>query len=225
MVFTGFTTASIEFLKNLAANNNKEWFENNRNIYETCLLEPLKQLSMRLGVVVSSIDKEIEIAPQVNKTISKIYRDTRFSRNKSPFRTGLWLTFKRPHKLWGNVPEFYFYFTPEEYQYGMGYYAATSDNMRCLREYISRYPQRFREIIEAYKSQSCFALAGKNYKKAIPNELSEEFQSWFQKKNIEVSCIKKIDRSFYGKDLGKTLANAYQFNAALYLFITDSLNK
>jgi len=225
MVFTGFTTASITFLKNLAANNNKEWFENNRNIYESCLLEPLKQLSTGLGVVVSSIDKEIEIAPQVNKTISKIYRDTRFSRDKSPFRTGLWLTYKRLNKLWGNVPEFYFYFTPEEYQYGMGYYAATSDNMRCLREYISRYPQRFGKIIEAYKDSDCFELVGENYKKAIPNELPEEFQPWFQKKNIAVSCIKKIDRNFYDKDLEQILADAYQFNAELYLFIIDSINR
>lgn len=224
MVFTGFTTASIEFLKNLAANNNKEWFENNHNIYETCLLEPLKKLSMGLGVVVSSIDKEIEIAPQVNKTISKIYRDTRFSHDKQPFRTGLWLTFKRPNKLWGNVPEFYFYFTPEEYQYGMGYYAATSYNMRCLREYISRYPQRFREIIEAYKGQDSFKLIGENYKKTIPNELPEEFQPWFQKKDIAVTCIRKIDQNFYDINFGQILADAYQLNAALYLFITDSIN-
>ncbi len=223
MAFTGFTKTAIEFLKNLAANNNKEWFENNRDTYEAHLLKPLKQLSAELGVVINNIDKEIEIAPKVNKTISKIYRDTRFSNDKSPFRTGLWLTFRRPNKLWGNVPEFYFYFTPEEYQYGMGYYAATSENMRCMREHISRDPQRFKKIIEAYENQDCFKLVGENYKKLIPNELPEEFHLWYQKKNIAVSCTKKIGQGFYAENLGQVLADAYKFNAEFYLFIIESI--
>ena len=137
MSFTGFTNTTIGYLKDLAANNNKEWFENNRETYEVHLLSPLRQLSTSLGIVIMSIDKEIEIAPNVNKTISRIYRDIRFSNDKSPFRTDQWLTFRRPNKQWGNVPEFYFYFTPEEYQYGMGFYAATSQNMKLIRSHLS----------------------------------------------------------------------------------------
>jgi uncharacterized protein (TIGR02453 family) len=222
MSFTGFTKTAITFLKDLAVNNNKEWFEKNRSLYEEHLLTPLKKLSSELGGVISSIDKEIEIAPQVNKTISKIYRDTRFSNDKSPFRTGLWLSFRRPNKVWGNVPEFYFYFTPEEYQYGMGYYTATPENMRRLREQISQYPDIFKKIIESYKNQDYFKLVGDNYKKIIPNELPEEFQPWYQKKNIAVSYTSKIDQGFYDANLGQILADAFNFNAELYLFLRDS---
>ena len=205
MTFTGFTKTAIGFLKDLAVNNNKEWFEKNRGIYETHLLTPLKQLSTDLGAILSSIDNEIEIAPNVNKTISKIYRDTRFSNDKSPFRTDQWLTFKRTNKRWGNVPEFYFYFTPEEYQYGMGYYAATSDNMKCLREHIIQQPNRFMNIIETYENQQCFNLVGENYKKAIPNELPEKLKIWYQKKNIAVCCTRKIDKEFFDENLGQIL--------------------
>ena len=224
MSFTGFTKTAINFLKDLAANNNKEWFENNRDIYEAHLLNPLKQLSTSLGTVINSIDKEIETAPYINKTISKIYRDVRFSNDKSPFRTDQWLTFRRPNKLWGNVPEFYFYFTPEEYQYGMGYYSASPENMKCLREHINHYPDRFKKILETYENHDCFKLVGENYKKAIPNGLPEEFQPWYQKKNIAVSCIRKIDRGFYSENLGQVLEDACKFNAELYLFITESIN-
>ncbi len=224
MSFTGFTKATIGFLKDLASNNNKEWFENNRDTYEMNLLTPLRQLSTNLGAVITSIDREIEIAPKVNKTVSKIYRDIRFSNDKSPFRTDQWLTFRRPNKQWGNMPEFYFYFTPEEYQYGMGFYAATSQNMRGIREHITRYPQRFGKIIEAYEEQDCLKLVGDDYKKIIPNELPEKFQPWYQKKNIAVSSTKRIDHGFYDKNLGRVLADAYIFNSEFYQFIIESIS-
>ncbi len=224
MAFTGFTKAAIEFLKDLAANNNKEWFENNRSIYETHLLEPLKQLSTDLGIVINSIDPRIETAPKINITVSKIYRDTRFSNDKSPFRVDQWLTFKRSKKQWGNFPEFYFYFTPEEYQYGMGFYAATPENMGCIREHIERFPQRFKKIIETYSNPNCLKLVGKNYRKPIANGLPEEFQPWYQKKNIAVSCTKKIEQGFFAKNLGQVLADSCKFNAEFYHFITESIN-
>ncbi len=224
MSFTGFTKTTINFLKDLAVNNNKEWFENNRTTYEEHLLNPLKELATNLGTVIIGIDKEIEIAPKVNKTVSKIYRDIRFSNDKSPFRTDQWLTFRRPNKQWGNVPEFYFYFTPEEYQYGMGFYTVTSQNMRDIREHINNNPQRFDKIIENYEKQECFKLVGENYKRTIPNELPEKFQPWYQKKNIAVSCTKKLEQGFYDKNLGQVLADAYALNTEFYQFIIESIS-
>ena len=82
MAFTEFTKTGIFFLKDIASNNNKEWFEQHRNTYEKYLLEPLKQLVTDLELVIKSIDNNIETAPVINKTISKIYRDTRFSSDK-----------------------------------------------------------------------------------------------------------------------------------------------
>lgn len=224
MAFTGFTKSSIGFLKDLAVNNNKEWFEANRGSYEEHLLGPLKGLSADLGPMISSIDAEIEIAPNINKTISKIYRDVRFSNDKSPFRIDQWLTFKRPGKLWGNVPEFYFYFTPEEYQYGMGYYQATPERMNRLREHIVRHPDRFAKIIQTFKNQEAFKLVGEEYKRTIPNEMPEAFQPWFQKKSIALSCTRKLDQAFYDPNLLQILSDAFVLNAELYLFITESIN-
>lgn len=224
MEFNGFTETSISFLKDLAANNNKEWFEDNRKTYEQHLLVPLKQLASYLGLVIKSIDKEIEITPAINKTISKIYRDTRFSKNKSLFRTDLWISFKRPFKIWGNVPEFYFYFTPEEYQYGMGFYSASPKNMEKFRYYITLHPDRFKKIVDYYNLQDTFVLVGEKYKRHIPNKHPEEYQEWFQKKNLCMSCIKKIDKTFFLSYLKKEIENAFEFNADFYHFLIQSIN-
>ena len=223
MIFKGFTNTSISFLNDLALNNNKDWFEQNRTIYEKHLLEPLKQLTTDLGVIIKSIDTKIETTPIINKTISKIYRDTRFSKDKSPFRTDLWISFKRPFKIWGNVPEFYFYFTPEEYQYGMGFYSATPSNMGKYRHYITLYPNRFKKIIDYYNSQDTFVLVGEEYKKHIPNPHPSEYQKWFQRKNLCISCIKKMGGKFFSDYLKEEIEDAFKFNADFYYFLIESI--
>ncbi len=223
-MFKGFTKNGISFLKDLAANNNKEWFELHRQTYEECLLNPLKQLAAALQLTIKSIDAEIETTPSINKTISKIYRDTRFSADKSPFRTTQWISFKRPAKIWGNVPEFYFWFTPEKYEYGMGFYSATPQNMEKIRERIASCPDRFKkEIIEYYNAQDVFVLEGENYKRPVQNPLPDEFQEWFQKRNLCLSCEKGMNETFFSPGLKDTLENAFVQNARLYRFFMESI--
>jgi uncharacterized protein (TIGR02453 family) len=222
MAFKGFSQQSITFLKDLAANNNKEWFEKNRDIYENHVMMPLRQLATILGPVVKSIDSEIETSPTVNKTISKIYRDIRFSNDKSPFRTGLWLTFRRPNKIWGNVPEFYFYFTPEEYHYGMGFYSATPATMERFRHNMNIHRDRFSQIAGFFESRKDIEVGGEDYKKQIPNDLPEEFQKWYRKRNLYTSIVRKMDRSFFSPGLKDDIENFFRDTSGLYLFLIES---
>jgi len=223
MIFKGFSETGILFLKDLAANNKKEWFERNRPVYEEYVLTPLKQLVTDLQLTLKSIDPEIETTPAINKTISKIYRDTRFSADKSPFRTMQWLSFKRPAKTWGNVPEFYFYFTPEKYEYGMGFYSATPQNMERIRSTILDSPAKFEQIIDSYKAQDVFVLEGENYKKAVPNSLPGKYQEWIQKKSLYVRREREIDQNFFSSGLKDLLEKAIVSNAELYQFLIESI--
>jgi uncharacterized protein (TIGR02453 family) len=222
MAFTGFTKAGISFFKELAVNNQKEWFEKNRGTYEQHVLDPLKELASGLGPLLTGIDGHIDTTPQVNRAISRIYRDTRFSKDKSPLRTDAWLSFKRPAKIWGNGPEFYFYFTTDDYQYGMGYYAASAENMERFRDYMAAFPEKFRPICDRYREQSLFELVGEDYKRPLPNALPDEFQRWFQKKTFCVHYLGKIDDTFFSAQLQNDIEKAFAFHADLYRFLTES---
>lgn len=92
-VFNGFSPATLNFLRNLKANNNKLWFENNRQDYQTLLMKPLRNLVIDIGPFMLSIDPYFEVLPAINKTISRIYRDTRFSKDKTPYKTSMWINF------------------------------------------------------------------------------------------------------------------------------------
>lgn len=131
--FKGFSQESLDFLGNLKANNNRMWYEANRQVYINCLLEPLQNLVVDIGAFMLTIDPYLEVTPAIDKTISRIYRDTRFSRDKSPYKSTMWITFKRPNKEWKDAPAFFFEISPDSYRYGMGFYSAGKKTMDRFR--------------------------------------------------------------------------------------------
>jgi len=215
-----FTPTTISFLNELKENNFKDWFEENRPVYEDSLMKPLKQLAIDLDPVLKNIDARIETSPSIGKAVSRIYRDTRFSLDKTPYRTDAWLSFKRPKKVFGNVPEFFLYFTPEEYQIGMGFWAATPAFMAKFRQLVSVDNEAFGEILDSFEKNGC-ALFGEDYKKKYPNDLPERFQPWIQKRNFYVSRTRPIDNLFFSDRLKQEVAEVFALNAELYGFLME----
>lgn len=80
--FTGFTQAGLTFLQELRQNNDKEWFEEHRDIYQQHLLEPMRKLVEDLSQDMVVIDDLFEVRPAIGKTISRMHRDTRFSKDR-----------------------------------------------------------------------------------------------------------------------------------------------
>ena len=83
--FTGFPTAAFTFLKGLADNNNREWFEARRDTYEGALREPMKALIEEMDARLATFAPEI--TGTVKGSMFRIHRDIRFSKNKAPYKT------------------------------------------------------------------------------------------------------------------------------------------
>ncbi|MFD0717215.1 DUF2461 domain-containing protein [Paenibacillus sp. GCM10027626] len=145
-----FSPRTIEFLDELADNNSKLWFEDNKPTYIEHVLQPAQALVLKLSDQMLAIDPCFETSPSIGKTISRIYRDTRFSNDKSPFRTNIWIVFKRPKKEWADAPAFFFELSPESYRYGMGFYSASKDTMDAFREMIDNNPDEFAAAVSFY---------------------------------------------------------------------------
>ncbi len=91
--FIGFPGEFFSFFDNLNKNNSKEWFEKNRKDYENYVLHPAREFVIEMGKKLRRIAPEINAIPQINKSLFKINRDVRFSKDKSPYKTymGIWL--------------------------------------------------------------------------------------------------------------------------------------
>lgn len=129
----GFSEASIRFLWEIRLNNHSAWFTAHKQDYQQYLLEPMKNLVTELAGTMKQLDPWLEVTPGVNKTISRIHRDIRFSRDKSPYRDRIWITFKRKIKDWQDAPAYFFEITPEFYRFGMGFYQASKETMNGFR--------------------------------------------------------------------------------------------
>lgn len=87
MEFTGFSDDTLRFLAELAQHNDRAWFDANRERYERELLAPQRAFVDAIGAEFSAIDPLVHCEPAVNRSIYRINRDTRFSRDKSPYKT------------------------------------------------------------------------------------------------------------------------------------------
>jgi len=218
-----FTPRTISFLEELKENNYKDWFEENRPVYEENLLKPMRQLTADLDPVLKSIDPRIDTSPAIGKAVSRIYRDTRFSLDKTPYRTEAWLSFKRPKKIFGNVPEFFLVFGPETYEIGMGFYAATPAFMANFRQFVTVNHEEFGEFLDTFE-QNGSELHGEAYKKKIANNLPDRFQPWIQKRNFYVCRTRKIDELFFSDKLREEMVEVFLANAGLYGFLMECMD-
>jgi len=89
--FGGFTPAAIQFLADLAQNNERAWFQPRKAEYERLLREPLEQLCLALADELAARGLPLRADPR--RSPFRIYRDTRFSRDKSPYKTNLAASF------------------------------------------------------------------------------------------------------------------------------------
>ena len=217
--FKGFSKEAFSFLNQLKMNNNKEWFEQNRHDYESFLLSPLRTMVTDLSKTMLEIDPLFEVKPAINKTISKIFRDTRFSRNKSPFKTCMWIVFKRPKKNWQDAPGYFFEILPGFYRFGMGFYCSLPGSMGQFREAINTNPKEFSTAISFYSKQKMFALEGEEYKRIIDKTKSLEIQEWYQKKNFCLICNRKIDKNLFDGKIIEDLISGFKMLSPFYNYL------
>ena len=223
--FDGFSQKSLDFLRELEANNNKPWFEEHKHVYRDFLLQPMQRLVADLSDFMLTIDPYFETAPAVGKTISRIYRDTRFSKDKSPFRSSIWFTFKRPSAEWQDAPAYFFELSPRSYRFGMGFYSASKTTMDTFREMIDTRPDEFRRAISFYPKQRYFTVEGDRYKKVLDPEKPADILEWYQRKNLYLVCNRAIDHRLFSPELVRDLTEGFGLLADFYRFLLSIKEK
>jgi uncharacterized protein (TIGR02453 family) len=212
--FAGFSPQAPEFLRDLAADNRKEWFEAHRDEYATFLQAPLRHLAADLSAPLLAIDPELTTLP--NKVVSRIHRDTRFSRDKSPYKTTMWLTFKRPLKEWQDAPVFFFELSRDSWRYGMGFYAASRETMDALRRMIDMKPGEFRKAVAFLENQDRFIVEGESYRRLLRNGLPPDLESWYQRKSFYLVCNRQNAEVLFGPNLLSELSTGFSVLAPFY---------
>lgn len=202
------------FLLELRENNNAAWFAAHKPTYELAVLEPLRRLVQALAPALRAIDPGFDLSPA--GAVSRIRRDIRFSRDKSPFRSTLWLAFKRRSKEWTSRPAFFMEFGPEVFRHGMGFYSAGTRVMASLRALAQERPEAYADALESALCAG-YALDGELYKRPRPPlDQPECVQELHRRRNVVLMRLPDPAEAFDNPQLAATLVTGFTAAAPLY---------
>ena len=163
--FAGFPKEGLRFLSRLKRNNNREWFTKHKEEYEQNVRFPMQCLVASLAQRMASDAEEIEFNSR--KSIFRIHRDVRFSKNKSPYKTSIAAVFRmRGGREPGETPGLYVGVEPGEVFVGGGVYLPTGDQLKAFRRAIVESPELFLAVIENQRFKRQFGgISGERLQK------------------------------------------------------------
>ncbi len=153
---------TLKFLKDLDKNNYKEWFDKNKSRYEIAY-EEMYVFGETLQAELSKHDDMVELSRK--KIIKRVYRDVRFSKDKTPYKNYIMGGFKRD-TVWKRGG-FAFRIMPGESLVGCGFWSPEKDDLKLIRSHIAQDAAPLRKILKSKKFKDNFGeLAGEQLKKA-----------------------------------------------------------
>ncbi len=207
-MFNGFKPETLMFLDQLGINNSRGWFEAHKDDYIDYLKRPFLELVEALTPTMNEIDPGLDTDPK--RCVARINRDIRFTADKSPYRTNLWLAFKRNVPDWKEEPAFFFEIFPDHFRFGMGFFITPRPVIELIRTAVVGREKTFIELHEQYLKQELYVLAGEKYKKIITPDLTPDLQEWNQRKEFFFMADCPSDDRLMGPELVDQLSEDFK---------------
>jgi len=154
------------FFRELKENNNREWFEVNKQRYESNVREPLLRFITDFGVRLPEISPHyVADARKSGGSLFRIYRDVRFSKDKSPYKTTAGIQFRHENGKDVHAPGFYLHLEPDGVFVGIGIWHPETKTLNKIRDAILEHPNHWEEIVSDKAFASTFELAGDSLKR------------------------------------------------------------
>ena len=171
-----FTKDTIKYFSRLKRNNNRKWYDAHREELEQNVMEPARIFIMHMGDCLRQIAPDIQAIPQIDKSIFRLHRDVRFSKNKAPYKTNLGIfLWEGPAKKM-ECSGFYLGIEPKLFFVGLGMYMFTPDQIKKFREtvYDTANAEELNKIIKNLKKKG-YKINNTHFKK-VPRGFEKEYK-------------------------------------------------
>ena len=214
--FKGFEPDTYRFLMELGFYNERSFYHANRDRCRKVVLDPMRALALDL------IPKALEIDPNFNTrlttVVSRMNRDTRYSKDKSPYRDHGWLSFRHPDTMSSESLCLYFEMGPNGYGYGMGMYNANPIVMKPFRERAIADPERFLALLEDPRLEK-FTVEGDLYKRDRFPDAPEAIKPFINRKGLSWCYFDKALKNTFDPALVDEVIDGFDALKPLYRFI------
>jgi len=206
MKSTHFTPATLEFLTELQENNNREWFNTHKERYEEKVRGPALDFIADFGPGLKSLSRHFLAIPKKSGgSMMRPYRDTRFSKDKTPYKTNIGIQFRHERGKDVHAPGYYLHIEPDSFFLGVGIWRPDGTALKGIREAIDENQKKWLTLKNGGFTQ-IFELSGSSLKTQPRGYPKDHLQiQWLRFKDFIVS------KNFHDEELqsGKCFDTAY----------------
>jgi len=224
-MFTGFTDETVQFFLDLKFHNNTSFFHANHDRYAETVQRPFYELIDDLAPEMLRIDPLMEIRPY--KCLSRIHRDTRFSRDKSPYRDHHWLLFRRAAEPREKSLFYFFEFGPDRIDWGMGIWGENRELMDLFRKRMRANPEEILAVTDGLDLyQHDMFLGGTAYKRIeIPAEIPDRLRRWYASREMYIGKATPQWQWAFSERILKEVRQDFRTLAPLYQLLRGCMDE
>ena len=191
MAFQGFSPATFDFLRALSANNTKAFFDAHRDDYEACYRAPALAFIEAMAPRLSKIDESLVADPKANGSLFRVNRDTRFSKDKTPYKDHIDMWFYSGDRKAGSGC--FLRLTAEKVHLGAGLHGFTKEGLSRYREAVAD-DTRGAELTKILKKceRAGYVVQGESYKK-VPRGYDPEHPRAQLLRHASLSAMLEVD--------------------------------
>jgi len=223
MQFDGFSKKGIEFLKELRVNNTKVWFENHRSVWEKEILLPNTNFIQEMGETLQILVPSIHFKPKVAGSLFRIYRDVRFSKDKTPMKSKIGLLFWQGQAHRMQSSSFYMHYGIDDYFVATGIRGFKPPLLKVYREYIKNKNHRnsLHAILEELK-QKGYSLPEPKFKR-VPQGFDKDEQNIYLSKYGAMFSFQEftIDEDFFSEKIIDKIYKVYEDMSKLQTWVYE----
>ena len=222
--FPGLDASLVKFLGQLNRNNNREWFAKNKSRYEAEVLFPALAFVEAFQPKLKKISPYFLAVPKrVGGSVMRVYRDTRFSKDKTPYKTNVGIHFRHEKGKDAYCPGFYLHIEPKECFLGAGIWHPDNPSLAKIRAAIDEDPTVWKRARDNKKFRSHFDLAGDSLKRP-PRGYNDDHQYIEDLKRKDHIGVKSFDaKSITDKTFSDDVATAFASAKPYMRFLCDAL--
>lgn len=223
--FPGFPTRLFEFLEELAKNNRRDWFASHKLRYQSEVVEPALAFIEAIQPTIHRLSPFLQAIPQrTGGSLLRLHRDTRFSKDKSPYKRHVGIHFR--HEFGGDIhaPGYYLHLEPGQCFLGAGIWMPPAEPLSQIRQGIVETPALWKRARNHPSFRERFRLDGESLKTA-PRGFSKDHPLIDDLKRKSFAGLMPISQQeLHGPAGLRAIGEAYRAARPLMKFLCDALN-
>jgi uncharacterized protein (TIGR02453 family) len=221
--FSGFPPETLDFLFDLAQNNTRVWFTENKHRYENFVVEPALDFIATMGERMPKLSEHITCIPRrQGGSLFRIYRDVRFARDKRPYKTNIGIHFRHEQARNAHTPGYYLHIGVDGCFLGGGIWRPDGPALQRIRTRIVEKPEEWKKILRGRKFRNNFELGGESLKRP-PKGFPPDHESLEYLKRKDFIAISNFDHDLVlDADIVDYALEMYEATQLFMRFLCDS---